>query len=160
MPIEEIPIPEERKPVLIGRDGKTRKAIEQRTGTKLQVSDYVKVEGPVDGLLKAQNIVNAIARGFSPKHAFRLLDEECQLDIITLREENENTRRRLFARIIGRDGQARKNIEKQTRTLISVYGKTVSIIGLPDDIDLARQAIEALLEGKTHGYAYSLMKKE
>jgi ribosomal RNA assembly protein len=160
MPIEEVSIPDDRKAILIGKDGKTKEEIEKRTSTRIQVLDYVKIEGPVEGLLKAQNIVQAIGRGFSPSHAFRLLDEECQLEIIRLGEENESTRKRLLARIIGRKGQARKNIEKQTNTSISVYGKTVSIIGLPDDIDCARQVIEALLEGKTHGYAYRLMRKD
>jgi ribosomal RNA assembly protein len=160
MPIEEVSIPEERKPVLIGKGGKTKERIERRTRTNLIITDYVKLKGSVEDLMKAKNIVLAIARGFSPHHAFRLLDEECQLEIITLTDENENTRHRLFARIIGRSGQARKNIEKDTGTFISVYGKTVSIIGLPDEIDAARRAIEALIEGKTHGYAYSLMKKE
>jgi len=160
MPIEEVPIPARRKAILIGKDGKIKREIEEITGATLVVTDCVKIEGPVDGLLKAQNIVTAIARGFSPEHAFRLQDENVQIDIITMNEENEKTRKRLFARIIGRGGQSRRNIEKETNTLISVYGKTVSIIGLPDDIDLARQAIEALIEGKTHGYAYSLMKKD
>jgi len=160
MPIEEVSIPDERKAILIGKGGKTRKNIENKTGTKLNVTDYVKINGPVDGLLKAHNIVQAIARGFSPKHAFKLLDEKYQLEIITLNEENENTRRRLLARIIGRDGASRKMIEKGTGTFVSVYGKTVSIIGHPDEIDAAKQAIEALLIGKTHGYAYSLMKKD
>jgi ribosomal RNA assembly protein len=160
MPIEEVSIPDERKAILIGRGGKIKEEIEKKTSTSIRILDYVRIEGPVDGLLKAQNVVHAIGRGFSPKHAFMLLDEEYQLEIITLNEDNENTRKRLLARIIGRQGQARKNIEKQTNTSISVYGKTVSIIGLPDDIDLARQAVKALLEGKTHGYAYSLMKKD
>ncbi len=160
MPIEEVIITEERKAVLIGKEGKTKKEIEKRTGIKLQISDYVRIEGPVEGLLKAQNIVQAINRGFSPRYAFRLLDDDCQLDVITLKDESENTRRRLFARIIGRGGIVRRNIENETGASISVYGKTVSIIGLPEEIAAARQAIEALLEGKTHAYAYSLMRKE
>jgi ribosomal RNA assembly protein len=160
MPIEEVAIPEDRKSILIGSDGRTKEEIEKRTGTKLSITDYVRIEGPVDGLLKAQNIVQAIGRGFSPKRAFRLLDEECQLEVITLKEEKENTRRRLFARVIGRDGGAKRNIERETGAMLSVYGKTISIVGKPGEIDAARQAVEALLEGKTHGYAYSLMEKE
>jgi len=159
MPVEEVSVPEERKPVLIGRGGKTKEEIEKRTGTDISIGVYVKIEGSVDGLLKAQNIVSAIGRGFSPKHAFRLLDENCQLDVITLREENDKTRRRLMARVIGREGNSRKIIEKETGTFISVYGKTVSIIGLPEETELARKAVEALLEGKKHGYAYSLIKE-
>jgi ribosomal RNA assembly protein len=160
MPIEEVSIPDERKPILIGKDGKTKGNIEKKTGTTIQMADFVKISGPIEGLLKARNIVQAIARGFSPENAFALLDEQYQIDIITLNQEKENTRKRLFARIIGRKGESKKIIEKETNTMISVYGKTVAIIGLPEGIDAARKAIETLLEGKTHAYAYSLMKNE
>ena len=64
MPIEEIPIPDERKAILIGKDGKTKDEIETKTETKIQISDSVRIQGKVDGLLKAQNIIQAIARGF------------------------------------------------------------------------------------------------
>ena len=160
MPVEEVSIPDERKPILIGKDGKTKVEIEKATSTHIKVTDFILIEGPVEGLLKAKNVIQAIARGFSPEHAFVLLDEQYQIDIISLNHEKENTRKRLFARIIGRKGQSKKIIEKETNTQISVYGKTISIIGLPEDIDAARQAIEAILDGKTHAYAYSLMKNE
>lgn len=160
MPIEEVSMPDERKPILIGKDGKTKEDIESKTGATIAVSDFVKISGPIEGLLKAKNIVHAIARGFSPENALVLLDEQYMLEVISLNNEKENTRKRLFARIIGRKGQSKKIIEKETNTMISVYGKTVAIIGLPEDIDAARKAIDALLAGKTHAYAYSLMKNE
>ena len=133
--------------------------IEERTGANLEIIDnLVKIEGPVDGLLKAVNIVTAIGRGFSPEKTLVLLDEEIGIEVISLQGENESTRKRLFARVIGRAGQSKRIIEKQTGTLISVYGKTVSIIGRPENIARASHAINVLLDGKTHGYAYSLIE--
>ena len=43
--IEEISIPEERKPVLIGKDGSVKDELEGTTGTKISISDGVIVEG-------------------------------------------------------------------------------------------------------------------
>ncbi len=157
--LEELNIPEERKPVLIGKDGKTKKMIEKRTGTKINISDGITIEGDIDSVLRTKNIVEAIGRGFSPGRAFRLLDEDCQLEIISLRGETEKTIIRLKGRVIGRKGMCRKIIEHECGVSISVYGKTISIIGTADEIAHARTAIETLLKGKTHGYAFSLMKK-
>ena len=159
MPIVELSIPENRKAVLIGKDGRIKEDIEKKTGTSITVSDYVKVEGPVEGLLKAENIVKAIGRGFSPRNARRLLNEDCCLEIISMERESESTRRRLFSRVIGKNGDTRKIIEKETGAVISVYGKTVSIIGHPEELGAAQRAIGALLEGKKHSYAYSLINE-
>lgn len=160
MAVEEMPISDDRKAVLIGRGGSTKASIEKKTGVALSITDFVRIEGHIEGLLKAANIVKAISRGFDTRQAFRLLDEECQLDILSLGSESENSRKRLFSRIIGRKGMARKIIEKKCGVSICIYGKTISIIGYPDSIARARQAIDALLDGKTHGYAYSLIKQE
>ena len=160
MVLEELNIPEERKAVLIGRNGKTKKQIEGLTMTSITISGGVLIKGSVENVLKAKNIIEAIGRGFSPKHALRLLDEDCQLDIISLEAETENTRKRLFGRVIGRKGATRKIIEQSTGALVSVYGKTVSIIGTVTEINHARSAIEDLLEGRQHGYVYARMKQD
>jgi ribosomal RNA assembly protein len=159
MVVEEIAIPEERKPVLIGRDGKIKKEIESLTRTSITISDGVLIKGELENMLRAKNIVEAIGRGFSPKRALRLLDDDCQLEIISLEAETENTRKRLFGRVIGRKGATRRIIEQSTGCLLSVYGKTVAIIGTAREIDLARSAVEGLIEGRQHGYVYARLKK-
>ena len=78
-------IPDERRSVLIGKDGKVRETIERCTGTKIEVSDDVRISGE-DSLqvLAAKEIVTAIGRGFSPGKANRLLEEGCELRVISL----------------------------------------------------------------------------
>ena len=46
------------------------------------------------------------------------------------------------------------NIENLSNTTITVYGKTVSIIGEPTQLKLAIDAIESLLGGSMHGRVY------
>jgi ribosomal RNA assembly protein len=157
--IESVVIPEERKAVLIGRDGRTRAAIEKKTGTRISVSDGIDIEGePVKAYATAR-IVKAIGRGFTPKEAMLLLDEEYDFDIVSLRGETQKTIQRLMGRVIGRNGMTRKKIEEMTHTCICVYGKTVSIIGKPDCIATAREAVSALLSGAPHSVAYRIIGK-
>ena len=51
-------------------------------------------------------------------------------------------------------------IEDATNTQICVYGKTVSIVGPWEGAEKARQAVEDLLEGRSHGYVYRKLMKD
>ena len=50
--------------------------------------------------------------------------------------------------------------ETLTETFISVYGKTVAIIGKTENIDLSKRAIEKLLGGAPHGNVYQFIEMQ
>jgi len=152
-----VKIPRERIPVLIGTEGSVKKEIERKTATKITVTDEIEIEGEAVDVIVAANVVKAIARGFSPENAFLLLDEEYELDVITLSAESDKAVKRLMGRVIGKQGKARKKIEDMCGAKISIYGKTVSIIARFGDISAASKCVETLLKGKTHGYAYKVI---
>jgi ribosomal RNA assembly protein len=158
MAIDTVMIPEARKAALIGTEGATKALIEKETGTKISVRECVTIEGDAIGVLTCRNIVLAIARGFHPKDAIALLDEDYGIEVISLRNETEKAEKRLFARIIGRHGLARKTIEDETGAKLCIYGKTVSIIGDSESLPKAREAVELLLKGKTHAYVFKRLK--
>jgi ribosomal RNA assembly protein len=153
-----VKIPQERIPVLIGKDGSVKKQIEKRTATKITVTDEVEIEGDSFDVLTASNVVKAIARGFSPESAMLLLDEEYELNVITLSGEREKAIKRLMGRVIGKEGRARRKIEQMCDARISIYGKTIAIIA-PNSakLEAATKCVETLIKGKTHGYAYKVM---
>ena len=159
--IEEVNIPEERKAVLIGKDGSTKGELEARTGTRIGIREGIIIEGddPIM-VMKATEAVKAIGRGFSPEKALLLLNDDYELRIITLQGESEKAMKRLMARVIGRKGATRRILESDTNCLISVYGKTVSIIGMRDEIAAAETAVEDLLKGRSHGYVYAKLRKD
>jgi len=152
-------IPEDRIGVLIGKHGEVKKRIEDFTHCRINIVDNtIEITGDAIGVLNARDIVKAIGRGFSPKNAFKLLKEGTELIIISLANETKNSRKRLFGRVIGRSGKIRKTLEMRTNTSISVYGKTVSIIGSHEDAGLARDAVEMLVNGRSHGYVFKMLK--
>lgn len=157
--IEIVNIPEERKAVLIGKKGLVKKELEQKTNTRINIREQVEIEGDVLNIIKVKEIIKAIGRGFTPEKAFKLLNENCQLDIISLNGESKKTIKRLFGRVIGKKGVVRERIEKETGTNISVYGKTISIIGSGEEIESAKEVIEDLLAGKTHTYVYKRLSR-
>jgi len=159
-----IRIPEDRIGVLIGKSGKIKSKIEKTCSVKLEIDSKngeVKVFSDVVDekfqTFKALEIVTAIGRGFSPEKAMRLLKGDNTLHLINLREFGAKTPEqleRLKGRIIGDGGKARVNMENLSNADITVYGKTVSIIGEPTQLKLAVDAIESLLGGSMHGYVY------
>lgn len=159
-------IPKIRVGALIGKNGKTKAQLEKELDCTLKIDK----EGGVEikckdalAVLKSRNIVTAIGRGFSPENALLLLDDAYLIHIINLQDilgKNERTMERFKARIIGTQGKIRERIEEATDTKIAIFGKTVSIIGKRDDIQVARQAIGMILEGAMHQTVFTILAKK
>ncbi len=155
--LEEFPIPKERVAVLIGPNGGTKRNVEKETKTKIHVDskngDVEIIGEDAAQTLKASNIVRAIGRGFSPEHAMKLTSDEYYLELINLNEElgkNWKTIQSKKGRVIGREGSIRSKIEQDTHTRISVYGKTIGIIGKAEAVEKASHAIRMLIKGAEH----------
>lgn len=163
-----IKIPEERVGVLIGPDGSIKKLIEEKSKTLLEIdseSGTVTVESSEDPLMvmRVSDLVRAIGRGFSPERALAILDDEMlMLDVMDLSKMvgTKSDMARLKGRIIGKDGKTREIMERLSGSKVSVYGKTISLIGYPEQIRVARAAIEMLLDGAPHGNVYSFLEKK
>ncbi|KAA0006528.1 MAG: RNA-processing protein [Thermoplasmata archaeon] len=161
-----VKVPRERIAVLIGKNGETKEAIEKH-GVKLTIDSStgeVKIEGD-DSLkeLEAENVVRAIARGFSPEKALLLFNDDYYFELLDIRDwagKKVSHVKRLAGRVIGKDGKARRVIEEITGAHIAIYGHTVAIIGKMDEIDFAKRAIEMLLEGANHATVYRYLEKE
>lgn len=167
MTIQKTRVSASRIGVLIGKNGSTKRQIEDELGISLQIDSdegTVKIEGedPI-AVLTALNVIQAINRGFSPERAFRLLeDEDMMLSIIDLTDLAGTDRHleRLRGRIIGKSGTSRAQIENMTGTEISVHGKTVAIIGLPAQNEIARKAVEMLVQGVPHENVYAFLDRK
>jgi ribosomal RNA assembly protein len=162
----ELKIPEERVAVLIGTEGTTKKEIERETKSVLTISKDgdVTVHG-TDALAvyTTKEIVRAIGRGFNPKIALLLLKTDYTLEMIdmtVIAGKNKNTMERLKARVIGTGGKARHEIEHLTDTHISIYGKTIGIIGEVDTVSIAREAVAMLLQGSMHKTVYQFLERK
>ena len=65
-------------------------------------------------------------------------------------------------RIIGKDGKTREIIMEMAEVDMAVYGKTVSFIGEMENIMIAKEAVEMILNGSRHKSVYGFLehKKE
>lgn len=161
-------VPLERVGAVIGKEGATKKFLEAEMGVVLSVDSReglvtVKSESALNSdPFSATRVIEAIGRGFSPQRARRLLDEGITLDVIDLRDyagRSPNSLERIRGRVIGLKGKSRRVIEELTGCSLSVYGRTVAIIGEGNEVQLASDAVRALAKGSQHKTVYNTLQK-
>ena len=165
-------IPKERVGVLIGPDGKVKRDVEERLQVKLEIESEAggveinlneKATDP-SVLFRAKDVVTAVGRGFSPDQAFRLIrNEDVVFDFIDLRAifgRSDSDIRRVKSRIIGMNGKTRRTIEELTEADVVVYGHTVGFIGTFEQVDIARNAVQMIIQGSEHHSVYNFLQKK
>lgn len=163
----ELKVPKDRVAVLVGVGGSTRKKLVSSLKVKVFIDSK---EGVVninsdDGLklMVAKDVVRAIARGFNPEVALNLIREDYMLDVIDITDYTGRSKKKLYGvkgRLIGQEGKTRKNIKYIAGVDMVVYGKTVSLIGEYSRVSYVRRAIEILISGSRHGYAYKWLEEK
>jgi len=161
-------IPVERVGAVIGKEGGTKRFLEKEMGVTLRVDSReglvtVRSEKALNtDPFSATRVIEAIGRGFSPQRARRLLGEGTALEVIDLRDyagRSVNSLERIRGRVIGLKGKSRRVIEELTGCHLSVYGRTVAIIGEASEVQLAAEAVRSLATGSQHKTVYNSLQK-
>jgi ribosomal RNA assembly protein len=159
---ETVVLTEERAKMLRNKKEWIEK-IEKLSNCKISLEDQeVTIEGndPIT-ILRVKEVFRALNRGFDFNAALYLLDESYFLDIIDIKDYGRSRERQiqLKGRVIGKEGSIKKMIEEKTGTKICVHGKTISIIGKWENLQVARKSIEMLLEGKMHSSVQRFLER-
>lgn len=158
-----VKVPPDRLGVVIGVEGSVKREIMERMGVMMTIdseNSMVILEsetGAPINLMKAGEVVKAIAYGFPPEKAFRLMEDDQVLVIVDLKQivgDSPNHLKRVKARLIGEKGRARRTLEEMTGTYIHVGDTYVAIIGDYERATVAKKAVEMLAEGRMHGTVY------
>lgn len=149
--------------VVIGKNGETKEEIEKQLGVNIILDSktgYVEIRPDVSNPnyqpynpIIAEKIIKAINRGFNPIKAMQLTQDTYDLEVFNLMSIIGRSKKRVKqvkGRIIGRNGEMRKAIEQFTGCYLSVYGKTASILGEYDELQIARKAVNMLISGMPH----------
>lgn len=163
-------IPMERIAVLIGKKGETKKDLEEKSGFKIKIDsklgeieiDDRDIEDPLM-IIKIENIIKAIGRGFSPEKAMKLMDDNADFFTFNLYDyvgKKEAHVRRVKSRVIGREGKTKRVLEELTDAKISVYGHTVSIISDIIRMNILKKSVDMLLTGSTHATIYRFVETQ
>ena len=163
-------IPLDRIGVLIGHKGETKKDLEDRLKIKIDIDsktgeitiDEHENQDPLN-VIKIENIVRAIGKGFSPEKALRLLDDNADFFVFDLHDyvgKKRDQVRRLKSRVIGKEGKTKRVLEELTDAKISVYGHTVSIISDLYRMNILKKSVDMLLTGSKHATVYRFVEMQ
>ncbi|MEM5878959.1 MAG: KH domain-containing protein [Candidatus Aenigmatarchaeota archaeon] len=152
--IDFVKIPEERLKFFRNYVDK----LEKLASCKIRINEEISIEAEDPLLLmRVKEVIKALGRGFDFAIALNLLDEQYCLETINIQEFSGKSKNRMVTmkgRVIGTEGKAKRLIEKHTNVKITIYGKTISIIGKWDEVQKAKQAVESLLQGRKHSTVF------
>ncbi len=164
MIMEYLIIPKERIGVLIGKDGASKKTLETKTNCTLKIDSTGRIR--IDDSktipelrVKIKEIIEAIGNGFSFDKAIKLLNPKyiyISIELRGLGKQKDITRQK--SRVIGDKGRTRRYLETHTDVFVSVYEKSVNIIGETDKAIFAKRAIEMLVRGSDHSTVYEFIQ--
>ena len=153
-------ISEDRIRVLIGKDGETKKKIEDKTHTQILISGTdVTISGSPYYEMLAQNIIDAINLGFNPEKALLLTKDykDYSFEFIPLSEKRFMSIR---GRIIGTNRSVTNTIEKISDCYVNVGKEGVGIIGDYEDVEDVKEAIEMIINNGKFGTAYRFLENK
>lgn len=163
-------VPLDRVGVIIGKKGETLHILEKKGKTPIEVDSetgevLLMDDDSRDPYLsfRMRDVLRAIGRGFSPKHALKLLEDDMYYEEFDIRDYSGKSRKRILqvrSRMIGSDGKTRRLIEELTDCMISIKGNTVAVIGDIEGLKIASKAIMMILNGSEHSSVYSYMERK
>ena len=150
--------------MLVGSKGSVKRQLESLGHCSISVDSStgsVTVSGEdAVSLYIMKSVVLAIGRGFNPIYAEQLFKIDYTMDIVKLSHSKFNKKAlvRIRARVIGTNGKVRKYIESITDVHISIFGKTIAIIGQVKKVEIAKRAVEMIVEGSELSNVYAWME--
>ncbi len=155
-------IPEEKMEILKTRRFNYLRKLRNFIDVTFSIEDEIEIEGKNSfEVMHTKEIIKAFSRGFSWDDSLYLVSEEYYLEIIKISDFVGKSKNRLIqmkSRVIGTEGKSKNIIEKYTNSKIAITGKTVSIIGRWNSINIAKNAIEMILNGSKHGTVFKYLE--
>lgn len=145
---------------LLQADPRIQKKLKELCDCEFRYLENVEIESedPIK-IFRIKEVLKAFGRGFNIDDALALLDESYYLEIVDIESKSKDRITVLKGRVIGRKGGTKKIIEKISGAKISIYGKTISIIGRWDEVQVAKETIDLILSGSKHSTVYRFLKE-
>lgn len=153
-----VSIPDEMIGRVIGKNGKTKSELEKALEVKIFIKDGVATIRGKDSLkvLKAEEVVKALAFGFPHDDAKRLLEENNEFMSFDIEKAVPPAHlKRFIGRIIGEKGKSKIRLQELTGVTLYVTKEKVAGIGSPMHLQVLKEALERLIEGATHANVYT-----
>ncbi len=126
----------------------------------LKGTSEILIDGNAENEFIAEKVIDAINFGFSVKRALSIKKRELMFEILNIKNHMRGKNIvRVKGRIVGESGRALATFSQLTDCYLEIKGNQVGIIGNPENIERAQNAIIMLIKGSKHANVYSFLEK-
>jgi ribosomal RNA assembly protein len=140
---------------------KNKKKLEDKLNIKIKNrGKEVTIEGKPEDEYVAEKVIDALNFGFPFSIALLVKDEDNILEILNIKDYTKRKDlERIRARIIGKGGKTLATLHQLTKCNFELKDNQVGIIGDPEYIENAQEAIISLIKGTKQSNVYSHLEK-
>ena len=140
---------------------KSKKKLEQILNIKItNRGKEISLSGKPEDEYIAEKVIEALNFGFPFSNAILIKEQGFVFEILNIKK---HTRRRdlkrIRARIIGKKGKTLSTLSQLTKCYFELKDNRVGIIGDPEYIENAQEAVIQLIKGSKQGNVYSYLEK-
>lgn len=118
------------------------------------------LEGNAENEYIAEQVLNSINFGFSIKTALLIKKHDLMFETLNIKDYMRGKNIiRVKGRIVGESGRALKTLSQLSDCYFEIKGNQVGIIGDPENIENAQNAIIMLIKGSKHANVYSFLER-
>jgi len=140
---------------------RNKKDIEGTIEVKMSIKGKnITIDGTPENEYLAEKVIDAISFGFPISVALLIKQEDFLFEIVNIKDY---TPRKDFetirARIIGKGGKTLKTLSNLTECNFEINDNDVGIIGSPELIENAQNAVISIIQGSKQSNVYSFLEK-
>ena len=141
---------------------KNRKKLESILEVKItNRGKEVFVDGASEDEYVAEKVIDALNFGFPFSVAVLIKKEGHIFEVINIKDYSRRKNlKEVRARIIGKNGLALKTLASLTDCAFELKDNEVGIVGAPESIKFAQNAITSIVEGAKHGNVYKFLERQ
>jgi len=140
---------------------KNKKKLEEELKVKIKNrGKEVTVEGKAEDEYIAEKVIDALNFGFPFSVALMIKEDDNLFEVINIKDYTKRKDlERIRARIIGKQGKSLATLHQLTKCNFELKDNSVGIIGDPEYIKNAQEAIISIIKGTKHANVYSHLEK-
>ena len=139
----------------------SKKKLEESLNVDITVkAKEILIEGNPEDEFIAEKVIDAVIFGFSVPIALSIKREDFLFEVLNIKKyTHRNDLERIRARIIGSGGKTLKTLNELTECNFAMKNNEIGIIGSPELIKNAQDAVISIIHGSKQANVYSFLEK-
>ena len=140
---------------------KNKKQLEKKLNIKItNKGKEVSISGKPINEYAAGLVIDALNLGFPFSTAMLIKEEDFLFEVLNIKDyTRRHDLERIKGRIIGKEGKTLKTLHQLTKCYFEIKDNNIGILGHPEYIKNAQEAVISLIKGSKQGNVYAFLEK-